>query len=90
VDDPISHFKLTTIGYEYIGKMISDIHKPTLFVMEGFVDLAFVSSFIDRRSEDIIWRLSERTCRPFSADSYRLEPGPHYQGQFVKIQYVLT
>jgi len=39
VDDPISHFKLTTIGYEHIGKMISGIHKPTLFVMEGGYNL---------------------------------------------------
>jgi len=35
MDDPISDFKLTVTGYVNIGKMISGLRIPTLFVMEG-------------------------------------------------------
>jgi hypothetical protein len=35
--DPISNFGLTTEGYRQIGKIISTIRKPTLFVLEGWV-----------------------------------------------------
>lgn len=35
IDDPISDFKLTKSAYSDIGRMISGLSKPTLFVMEG-------------------------------------------------------
>jgi len=37
--DPISEFKVTTDGYKNIGEIITRIHKPTLFVMEGGYNL---------------------------------------------------
>lgn len=41
-DDPISDFKLTQEGYARVGKAISGISKPTLFIMEGGYDLTTI------------------------------------------------
>ena len=38
--DPISEFKLKTIDYSPIGKLIASLKLPTLFVMEGGYDVA--------------------------------------------------
>ncbi|KAH8991936.1 Arginase/deacetylase [Lactarius akahatsu] len=35
VDDPISDFKLSPSCYTHIGRVVADMGKPTLFVMEG-------------------------------------------------------
>ncbi|KAH9043658.1 Arginase/deacetylase [Lactarius pseudohatsudake] len=35
VDDPISDFKLSPSCYTHIGRIVADLEKPTLFVMEG-------------------------------------------------------
>ncbi|KAH9082249.1 Arginase/deacetylase [Lactarius deliciosus] len=35
VDDPISDFKLSPSCYTHIGRIVADLGKPTLFVMEG-------------------------------------------------------
>lgn len=37
VDDPICAFEITTEAYKDIGRTISLIRRPTLFVMEGYV-----------------------------------------------------
>jgi len=35
IDDPISDFKLSHPCYTHIGRVIANVGKPTLFVMEG-------------------------------------------------------
>jgi len=44
IEDPISDFKVTTTCYSRIGKMIANIQKPTLFVMEGGYHLESIGS----------------------------------------------
>ncbi|KAH8119807.1 Arginase/deacetylase [Phellopilus nigrolimitatus] len=39
IEDPICDFNITIEGYLRIGKVISNIQKPTLFVLEGGYDL---------------------------------------------------
>jgi len=35
VDDPMSTFKISRSCYTFIGQIIADLGKPTLFIMEG-------------------------------------------------------
>ncbi|GAA5876492.1 hypothetical protein JCM3774_003792 [Rhodotorula dairenensis] len=35
IDDPITNFKITSAAYPRMGRLIAELDKPTLFVMEG-------------------------------------------------------
>lgn len=39
-NDPIGGFFITTAGYTQIGKVLSSLSLPTLFVMEGGYDIS--------------------------------------------------